>query len=387
MRLFAEHARGGGAVLNKSAGPASPVACTMHLVVVNGFTVPPVPGLTTSSNIYATNLGLTWKKQGHAVTLFCTDRGAGRYDYVDEMCVGMSQIPPRPPLPGQLRVVVPDPLKLPLTSLDVRSQSYSESGGLAGRFGMIPGSPTLTDTEAAEFVSKATAAVRLVISTHFAERLVFFHVLGTPINILAALGSTPVPLALRVSGGLVKSTLSPYDKDSISAFAVAQSICCSSKDVLQQLLTVLGEDGCELAGIHKTGKVEVLPPGINPAPFCRADDDADMRTGSDQVQLDEDARFARDIDRFKSEVQHRIADLPNGRRASDVEGILAKARLHVALQLPLSHVVGLSGEEAEASPVHSILTSAAQSYSQQATDSDLLERWPADFLASDPLLV
>ena len=50
-----------------------------HIILVHGFLLS-----GTGSNIYCFNLAQTWKKQGHAVTIFCQDPDAGSYDWVDE---------------------------------------------------------------------------------------------------------------------------------------------------------------------------------------------------------------------------------------------------------------------------------------------------------------
>ena len=50
-----------------------------HILVVHGFLLS-----GTGSNIYSCNVAKQWKKQNHAVTIFCQDPDAGSYDWVDE---------------------------------------------------------------------------------------------------------------------------------------------------------------------------------------------------------------------------------------------------------------------------------------------------------------
>ena len=55
------------------------MASYKHIFVVHGFIL-----YGTGSNIYSCNLARQWKKQGHAITVFCQDPDAGSYDWVDE---------------------------------------------------------------------------------------------------------------------------------------------------------------------------------------------------------------------------------------------------------------------------------------------------------------
>lgn len=50
-----------------------------HLLIVHGFLLS-----GTGSNIYSCNVAMQWKRQNHAVTIFCQDPDAGTYDWVDE---------------------------------------------------------------------------------------------------------------------------------------------------------------------------------------------------------------------------------------------------------------------------------------------------------------
>lgn len=50
-----------------------------HILIVHGFLLS-----GTGSNIYSCNVAKQWKKQNHAITIFCQDPDAGTYDWVDE---------------------------------------------------------------------------------------------------------------------------------------------------------------------------------------------------------------------------------------------------------------------------------------------------------------
>ena len=75
----------------------------MHLVIVHGYLLS-----GTGSNIYCANVAKTWKNLGHAVTVVCQDRNAGKLDFVDECFIGTENVPIIAPRPRSIRVVVPD---------------------------------------------------------------------------------------------------------------------------------------------------------------------------------------------------------------------------------------------------------------------------------------
>ena len=74
-----------------------------HILIVHGFLLS-----GTGSNIYSCNVAMQWKKQNHAVTIFCQDPDAGTYDWVDEFFTKNDELPQEQVAPGKVRVILPD---------------------------------------------------------------------------------------------------------------------------------------------------------------------------------------------------------------------------------------------------------------------------------------
>ena len=58
--------------------------------------------------MYCANVAKMWKTFGHAVTVVCQDRNAGKLDFIDECFIGTINVPTTASQPGTICVVVPD---------------------------------------------------------------------------------------------------------------------------------------------------------------------------------------------------------------------------------------------------------------------------------------
>ena len=75
----------------------------MHLALLHGYLLH-----GTGSNVYVANVAKAWRAQGHAVTVVCQDRDAGRLPFVDEFVGPADAVPEKAPASGRMRVIVPD---------------------------------------------------------------------------------------------------------------------------------------------------------------------------------------------------------------------------------------------------------------------------------------
>ncbi|XP_013395376.2 uncharacterized protein LOC106162598 [Lingula anatina] len=118
-----------------------------HIIVVHGYLLS-----GTGSNIYSCNLAMQWKKQGHAITVFCQDPQAGTYDWVDEFFTSEASWPKDPPAPGKVRVLVPDIAGL------LPVYVYDEYEGYT-----VKTIPNCTDEEIERHISMTSKAIRKAV--------------------------------------------------------------------------------------------------------------------------------------------------------------------------------------------------------------------------------
>ena len=74
-----------------------------HLVIVHGYLFE-----GSGSNVYVKNVAMSWKTQGHRVTVICQDRNAAKISCVDHFVEGMPTENSPKPKGGEIRIIVPD---------------------------------------------------------------------------------------------------------------------------------------------------------------------------------------------------------------------------------------------------------------------------------------
>ena len=166
-----------------------------HAVLVHGYILS-----GTGSNIYSVNIGKTWKKQGHAVTIVCQDRQAGSYPFVDEYVGPGDDLPAVPPAPGTIRVVVPD-----IDGL-LPVYVYDDYEGYT-----VKTIPDCTEVELENHIEKTAKVLRQVLAQG-AVRVLSNHCLLSPVITKRACEGLSTPYDVKVHGSAITFVIKPHPR-------------------------------------------------------------------------------------------------------------------------------------------------------------------------------
>ncbi len=291
----------------------------MHLILLHGYLLQ-----GTGSNIYVANIARAWQGQGHAVTVVCQDNEAKSLTFVDQYLGPGEKIPSDPPVPGSLRVIVPDINKL----LPVYVFDHYEGF-------RVKTIPEMTTEECETHIEMTASVLRRVIGQGCSHVLAN-HALFGPIIASRALADTAIPYDVKIHGSAVEYTLVPHPE--LMPYAVeglkgARHIFVGTRYVKHRTLDVFASYRSQL---HLDEKVCIVPPGMDPEIF----------------RLSES--FKSDQDRFLEKVDEMIKENGNGRKS---------------FQFSLSH-----GENIRTH--HELLLRAGERYNQRTVDADLPDKWP-----------
>ena len=303
----------------------------MHLVLVHGYLLS-----GTGSNIYCANVAKTWKHLGHAVTILCQDRNAGKLEFVNECYVGTDSIPATAPSPGSIRVVVPDIDSLLLVYVFNRYDGFRVKA---------MGDNHCSLAEIDNLVEKTAAGLRKVLAQGV-DRVLTNHALLSPVIAKRACEGH-VPFDVKIHGSAIHFSLKQRPeliKYAVEGLSHCEKIIAGTAYICRLLDETFALNKEEI-GLSR--KQVIIPPGMDPNVFQLLDSVAENQK-----------RFLEKIKRF-------IERKPKGRQATSV--ILPKDPVHVE-------------------DLHGCLTTLAGIYDQWAVDSDLLERWPA-ITEGEPIVV
>ncbi|XP_013421312.1 uncharacterized protein LOC106181476 [Lingula anatina] len=301
-----------------------------HIIVVHGYLLS-----GTGSNIYSCNLAMQWKKQGHAITVFCQDPQAGTYEWVDEFFTSEASWPKDPPAPGKVRVLVPDIAGL------LPVYVYDEYEGYT-----VKTIPNCTDEEIERHISMTSKAIRKAVDMWGCDKVLTNHALLSPVNAKRALEGTGIPFDIKIHGSALIFVVDPhpqYKKYAIEAIKKCNRIIAGTRHTVSQ---VMGSFAQEKDDLDLEKKLVIVPPGMDPTVFslCKSIDS--------------------NITAFLEVIGKHIAKEGNGRRAADI-------------QFPK---ISNSSEN-----IHQKLVDLGKSYNQRVVDADLPTRLPK-FAADEPVI-
>jgi len=290
----------------------------MHLVLLHGYLL-----RQTGSNLVVVNVAKAWAKQGHAVTVVCQDREAGTLNFVDEFISSTRDIPKHSPVPGQLRVVVPDINDLlPVYVMD-RYEGYQ-----------VKALGEMSADEMEAHISLTAEALRKVCEQGV-DRILANHALLSPVIAARATQGADVSYDVKLHGSAMEFTLAPYPetmKYAVEGLAGARRIIAGTKYIRTRALELFFGDR-EQIGLDQ--KLCIIPLGMDPETFHLSEDrDASQRN-------------------FLKTVARKIAQNGGGRTACAVP----------------------EPEEGDPEALHNTLLAAGEPYDQRVVDADLPERW------------
>lgn len=302
----------------------------MHLVIVHGYLLS-----GTGSNIYCTNVAKTWKRLGHAVTVVCQDRNAGKLDFVDEHFIGTNNVPATAPNPGSIRVVVPDIDNLLLVYVFNQYEGFTvkEMGNSQCSFDEIE-----------NYIDKTSAGLSKVLMQGVDRILTNHAILSPAVTKRASKGQ--VPYDIKIHGSSLNFSLKQRPellKYALEGLCHCEKIVAGTSYICKLLDETFAQHAKEI-GLHH--KKVVIPPGMDPNVFQLID----------TVKINQQ--------RFLEKIKVYTDKKPTGRQAQKIV-------------LP---------NPASTDDLHKSLTDLTGTYDQWAVDYDLIQRWPA-ITEDEPVIV
>ena len=303
----------------------------MHLVIVHGYLLS-----GTGSNIYCANVAKTWKKLGHAVTVVCQDRNAGKLDFVDECFIGTINVPTAAPQPGTIRVVVPDIDNLLLVYVFNCYEGFQVKA---------MGDAECSLAEIENYIEKTASGLRKVLAQGV-DRILTNHAILSPAIAKRACEGQTIPYDVKIHGSSLRFSL--LQRPELLQYALeglshCEKIIAGTSYVRKLLCETFAQHADKIGLQHK---MVIIPAGMDPSVFQLLD----------SVQENQQ--------RFLDKLRIFASKKPTGRQASKIA-------------LP---------DPAISSNLHSSLTTLAGKYDQWAVDADLLERWTT-ITEEEPVIV
>ena len=303
----------------------------MHLVIVHGYLLS-----GTGSNIYSANVAKIWKNLGHAVTVVCQDRNAGKLDFVDECFIGTENVPITAPRPRSIRVVVPDIDNLLLVYVFNRYEGFQVKA---------MGSAECSLAEIENYIDKTAAGLCKVLEQGV-DRILTNHAILSPAVAKRACEGR-VPYDVKIHGSSISFSLKQRPellKYALEGLSHCEKIVAGTSYICKLLGETFAQHTEEIALHHKQ---VVIPPGMDPNVFQLLD------------SVEENQQW------FLEKIQSFIDRKPTGRQAAKMV---------------------LPSDPASIDDLHGSLTALAGTYDQWAVDSDLLKRWPT-FTEGEPIIL
>ncbi len=300
----------------------------MHLVIVHGYLLS-----GTGSNIYSVNVAKTWKQFGHAVTVVCQDRNAGKLEFVDECFIGTDNVPATAPTPGSIRVVVPDINNLLLVYVFNCYEGFQVKE---------MGNVKCSLAEIENYIDKTAAGLCKVLDQGVDRILANHAVLSPAVAKRACEGR--VPYDVKIHGSSINFSLKQRPelmKYAVEGLSLCEKVVAGSSYINKLLAETFAQD------IALNHKQVIIPPGMDPNVFQLLD----------SVQENQQ--------RFLEKTKSFIDRKPTGRQATTM--ILPDDPVHI-------------------DDLHGSLTTLAGTYDQWAVDSDLLKRWPT-ITEGEPIII
>jgi glycosyltransferase involved in cell wall biosynthesis len=163
------------------------------------------------------------------------------------------------------------------------------------------------------------------------------HSLFSPVIAKRAFSNSTIPYDVKIHGSALEYTIVPFPKlkhYAIEGLSSARYLYVGTQYMKNRVREIFAEESEEM-NLEK--KLRIVSPGMNPNTFNLA------------------TNFIKNQKQFMSSVKIRIQNNNLGRRKDIIEVV----------------------ENIDPNKVHTKLIKVAETYDQRATDSDLLERWPA----------
>jgi glycosyltransferase involved in cell wall biosynthesis len=221
----------------------------MRIMIFHGYLL-----RGTGSNIYNNELSRSLVELGHEVHLFCQDRQAAEFDFVD--AVGRWQ-------DGRLEVeVIREPVRCTVYLPDI--------GGLlpvyvADRYEGFDARPfpELTAAEIDRYLAANVAAVRDVVAAVRPDEAIANHLIMGPVILARALGGR-IPYAVKIHGSALEYTVRPdierFGPYAREGLATAAGVLVGSRHTAESLWQVTGLP-------ELPARTRLLPPGVDTSRF------------------------------------------------------------------------------------------------------------------------
>jgi glycosyltransferase involved in cell wall biosynthesis len=223
----------------------------MHIVIVHGYILN-----GTGSNIYTINLAKSYKNMGHAVTIVCQDLNSLNYDFVDELICPTNPIPPKQPLDGTVRVIVPDINNL------LPVYVYDKYEGFD-----VKTIPDCTDEEIELHISKMVYSLEQVVRQSV-DLLITNHALLSPCIVARVLQNHTIPHICKIHGSALTFVLKDnykYKKYAIEGLGSCDHIIAGTLHIKNYLYDIFG--ATVSAKLDFKNKIVIIPPGMDPDIF------------------------------------------------------------------------------------------------------------------------
>jgi len=218
-----------------------------HILIVHGFLLS-----GTGSNIYSCNVAMQWKKQNHAITIFCQDPDAGTYDWVDEFYTKNDELPKEQIAPGKVRVILPDIADL------LPVYQYDDYKGYTTKT-----IPNFTDEEIERHINMMAKAVKDVCTRWKVDKVLSNHALLQPINVKRGLEGLDIPFDIKIHGSAITFILKKFPKYmpyAVEAIEASNKVIAGTLHVVDQVLSTFPD-------MDLSKKLVIVPPGMDPDVF------------------------------------------------------------------------------------------------------------------------
>jgi glycosyltransferase involved in cell wall biosynthesis len=221
----------------------------MRILIFHGYLL-----RGTGSNIYNNELSRSLVELGHEVHLFCQDRQAAEFDFVD--AVGRWH-------DGRLEVeVIREPVRCTVYLPDIGGLLPLYVADKYEGFDARP-FPELTSAEIDRYVAANVAAVRDVVAAVHPDEAIANHLIMGPVILARALDGR-IPYAVKIHGSALEYTVrpdierfGPYAREGLAA---ASGVLVGSRHTAESLWQVTGLP-------ELPARTRLLPPGVDISRF------------------------------------------------------------------------------------------------------------------------
>ena len=223
-----------------------------HLVILHGYLFE-----GSGSNIYVQNIAMSWKAQGHKVTVICQDRKVSNNPAVDYYIRGMPSEDTPKLKPGQLRIIVPDIDDLLPVYVMNEYEGYK-----------VKCAEDMSEEEIENYLEKTGKCLKALTTLEKVDKVLTNHAIFSPTIAARALEGTGIPFDIKIHGSAIVYSLKPHPKlfkYAIPGLKHATKIYTGTEYVRTQVLEVF-KDHAEELDLGK--KLHILSPGMDPDKFC-----------------------------------------------------------------------------------------------------------------------